>query len=201
MREIVKITSVLFIICLLASGLLAFANELTSGPIAASREKTELEALTKVMKDVESTKLSEDEYNEAIKDFGDSTLGSVDAIYVSKKGEEVVGYIYKCTVGGFGGDVVLLAGINMDSTLSGAKVITHSETAGLGATAANEGEGAWINQYEGKSIATDMEVIKSGTATDSQVNSITGSTITSVAVTGGVNLARAVFLQMTGGAN
>ncbi len=45
----------------------------------------------------------------------------------------MIGYVFKCEVSGFGGALQVMVGINIDGTISGAKVTNHSETVGLGA--------------------------------------------------------------------
>jgi electron transport complex protein RnfG len=57
----------------------------------------------------------------------------------------------------------------------------------------------WIDQYQGKSISSELTVIKLGTPNDSQIQAITGATITSRAVTKAVNMARSAFLELQGG--
>ena len=56
----------------------------------------------------------------------------------------------------------------------------------MGAKAKEE---SFYGQYAGKSAGSPLEVIKSGTAGDHQIQAIAGATITSKGVTNGVNTA------------
>ncbi|MGI6182267.1 MAG: FMN-binding protein, partial [Agathobaculum sp.] len=74
-------------------------------------------------------------------------------------------------------------GVNTDGTIAGAKVTGHAETPGLGAKA--QADPNWITQFAGQSADGSLAVTKDG----GTINAITGATITSRAVTLGVNTA------------
>ena len=86
-----------------------------------------------------------------------------------------------------------MVGISMEGKLTGMKVVSHSETPGLGANATNE---SFQNQFKDKPTEEALTVIKVGSAGDSEVQAITGSTITTQAVTDGVNFAVEIFKEM-----
>ena len=65
-----------------------------------------------------------------------------------------------------------------------------SETAGLGAKAKDE---AFNGQYDGKKTDKPLEVAKGSASGDNQILAISGATISSTAVTNGVNAAIDVF--------
>lgn len=78
---------------------------------------------------------------------------------------------------GYGGDVGLMVGINVDNDkLVGVGVTTHSETPGMGAKAKDDP--SFVAQFKGISINDPIKVTKDG----GQVNAISGATITSRAV-------------------
>ena len=83
----------------------------------------------------------------------------------------------------FGGALRLIVGTNADGTVAGAQVTAHGETPGLGAKAQSDAN--WIGQYAGQPADGSLAVTKDG----GTINSITGATITSRAVTLGVNTA------------
>ena len=76
-------------------------------------------------------------------------------------------------------------GINADGTVAGAKVTSHAETPGLGAK--SQADPNWITQFAGQTADGQLKVAKDG----GTINAITGATITSRAVTDGVNTAAA----------
>lgn len=187
---------VLLVICLAATAALAFSNELTKDAIAQQNAKTEAEALRAVMSDVDTTALTADEVasvTDALT-FEDQT---VEAIYKAEKSGEFVGYIFKTTAKGYGGAIIVITGIDAEGNITGTKVISHSETAGLGAKAAVSGEGSWISQYVGKT-AGNLTVVKTGNAGASEIDAITSATKTSRAVTRAVNIAGQAF-EVLGG--
>ncbi len=115
---------------------------------------------------------------EALESFNDET-GTVQKVYASD-----VGYAIQVAPSGFSGEVVMMVGI-VDGKVSGISIIKHAETAGLGAVAAaktSAGE-AFRDQFVG--LEGQLAVSKDG----GTIDSITSATITSRAVTAGVNAA------------
>ncbi len=115
---------------------------------------------------------------EALESFTDDT-GLVRKVYASESG-----YAIEVAPSGFAGDVVMMVGV-IDGKVSGISVIKHAETAGLGAVAAaktSAGE-SFRDQFIG--LSGQLAVSKDGGVVDS----ITSATITSRAVTNGINAA------------
>lgn len=88
-------------------------------------------------------------------------------------------------VPGFDGEITMMVGIDADGKVLGISIISHTETAGLGAVAAadNAKGQAFRDQFIG--MSGSLAVTKDG----GEVDAITGATITSRAVTRGVNQA------------
>lgn len=76
----------------------------------------------------------------------------------------------------------MMVGIDTELNVTGVKIINMSETPGLGAKAS---EDSWLSQFKGKNDI--ISVVKTGNAKDNEINAISGATITSKAVTQGVN--------------
>lgn len=111
--------------------------------------------------------------------FIDET-GMVKAVYASD-----MGYAVLVESNGFGGTISMMVGVDKAGTVLGVSIISHSETASLGAVAAektSKGE-AFRGQYIGQTGTLAV------TADGGSIDSITGATITSRAVTRGVNAA------------
>ena len=85
----------------------------------------------------------------------------------------------------YGGVVKLSVGLKDDGTITGIEFLEISDTPGLGLKAK---EPAFKDQYVGKN-APELSVTKSGSADDTQINAISGATITSNATTNAVNAA------------
>lgn len=99
--------------------------------------------------------------------------------YEAKKGSEILGYALRNSVQGYGGPIELTVGVNTDKTLRGLRVggANFNETEGLGAKAKAP---AFTDQFQGK---------KTPVALGDGIDSIAGATVTSRAITDGVNAA------------
>jgi len=75
-----------------------------------------------------------------------------------------------------------MVGFDMNKTVTGVSVLSHSETPGLGANAANSG---FLGQFIGTADAGNLAVAKDG----GSVDAVTAATISSRAVTNAVNSA------------
>ena len=119
--------------------------------------------------------------------FTDNT-GWVSTVYKSD-----IGYAVEVTPStGFDGDIAMMVGIDPQSNVLGISIISHTETAGLGAVAAastSAGE-AFRGQFVGASGSAS--VTKDG----GEIDAITGATITSRAVCDGVNAALECIANM-----
>ena len=100
-------------------------------------------------------------------------------IYTVTLNGEIIGYCLESTSAGFGGDMKLMVGYDANATLLGVRVISHSETPGLGARVCDNEEGA-LSRYAGKS--GDL-------VWGQDIDGISGATISSKAVLAGVNQA------------
>jgi Na+-translocating ferredoxin:NAD+ oxidoreductase subunit G len=78
---------------------------------------------------------------------------------------------------GYGGPVGLIVAIDIDTEqIIGARVTTHTETAGLGSRAKDDP--SFTAQFKGKSVNNNLKV----TADGGDINALSGATITSRAV-------------------
>lgn len=173
MREIVKLGLILFVITAVAGGLLGFANEITKEPIAKQVQQSKEEAMKQTLPQADKFEFIEVDLPE------DSIILEVNAGY---KGDTLEGFAVKVAPKGYGGAIEMMVGVSKDGVLQGVKVVSHSETPGLGANAQNA---AFTSQYEGKS--GELKVVKTTPGADDEIQAITGATITSKAVTSGVN--------------
>ena len=104
---------------------------------------------------------------------------------VSKVYASEAGYAVEVTPGGFDNTITMMVGIDKAGKVQGISIISHTETAGLGAVAAAgtpAGE-AFRDQFVGASGSVAV------TKDAGQIDAITGATITSRAVCDGVNAA------------
>jgi electron transport complex protein RnfG len=106
------------------------------------------------------------------------------------------GVIYLAQTKGYSGDITILAGFDLASgKITAVKVLSQTETPGLGSKAKDP---AFQNRYKGKGSAVALEISKTAPIKDNQIQAMTASTITSKAVTKGVNAAREHFVATFG---
>lgn len=156
------------IISIVVGAVLGVVNELTEGPIAQQAVAAANAARQACFAEADSF--------EAIELSADS---GVDSCYAAMKDGELAGYVAQVTVTGFGGPIEIHVGMNLEQTITGISVggSDFSETPGLGAKAKDPD---FTVQFAGLTIPTQL---------GSGVEAITGATITSGAVSSGVNKA------------
>ena len=171
LRLTLRLGSTLLAIALIVGLLLAIVNGFTAQRIALENERAVAEGMAAVLPAADSF--------EPVDYSGD---GVVTGISRGTAGGAPVGYAVTASPSGFGGPISLIVGVLTDGTVSGVAIVSLSETPGLGARAQ---EPAFLTQFVGKS--GELAVTKTGEA--DKVNAISGATITSSAVTSGVNAA------------
>lgn len=108
---------------------------------------------------------------------------------------ELLGYVVQSTsTQGYGGNIVLYVGIQLDGTVNDISILEISETPGLGMKA---GE-VLFPQFHEKNVST-FTYTKSGSTSDSEINAISGATVTTKAVTNAVNGSLLVFGEFVQG--
>ena len=88
-------------------------------------------------------------------------------------------------------------GILSDGTVKGIEILTISETAGLGMKAT---EPEFKEQFQEKQVEK-FAYTKSGEEGDDKIDALSGATITTNAVTNGVNSALVYFQNVLGGSS
>lgn len=182
MKEIMRLGAILLLICFVAASLLAMTNDVTFPKIMEQRQLANEKARKEVLPDAESFEEITGEQLTAIQAENDK----VDELFVGKKDDAIVGYVVKTLPKGFGGTIKIFTGITADGTISGVRMGTgHQETPGLGAKAELP---KFYEMYNGMATGSPIGVSKT-TQTETEIQAISGATITSQAVTDGVNFA------------
>lgn len=184
MNSAVKVGGTLLVISAVASFLLAGTNQITAPVIEERNIQANNELRQSVLPD--ATEFKQIDASE----FDGKGNGLVVEAYEGLNGSENVGYTFKAIPSGYGGAIEVIIGISTDGTITGVDIGTMSETAGLGAKAKDE---AFNGQYDGKKTDKPLEVAKGSASGDNQILAISGATISSTAVTNGVNAAIDVF--------
>ena len=167
---VLRLALTLFLIAAVVAGALSLVNSVTKPVIdKLNAEKTQ-QAIEAVLPGG---------FDEMITDYADAS-GIVSKVY---KGAN--GYALEVLPGGFDNTITMMVGIDNEGNVLGISIVSHTETAGLGAVAAantSAGE-AFRGQFVGTSGS--VAVTKDG----GELDAITGATITSRAICAGVNAA------------
>ena len=167
---VARLALTLFVIAAVVALALAGVNAITAPVIEELNAAATQEAIMAVLPGGFDTELT---------DFNDAT-GIVSKVYQGANG-----YAVEVGPGGFDNTITMMVGIDNEGKVLGISVVSHTETAGLGAVAADgTPKGiAFRDQFVGQSGA--VSVTKDGGTMDA----ITGATITSRAICVGVNAA------------
>lgn len=193
-NTIIKDTIILTLITLIAGGILGLVYEITKDPIAKQQELAKQEAYKAVFEDADTFEVcveAEDADLAAYLAGEGFEAQTVNEIMEAKDASgETLGYAINLTTSeGYGGDITFSMGVQADGTLNGISILTISETAGLGMNATKD---EFKGQFKEKQ-ADVFEVTKTGASKENEINAISGATITSNAVTQGVNCGLSAF--------
>lgn len=179
LKEYLVPTVTLFVICLVATALLGLTNQVTAPIIEQLAIETEIKSRQVVFAEAKS--FGEAEF---LAD-GTSVVAALD------ESNNTIGYVVVNTAKGYGGDISVMTGVDTEGGVTGVNILSHSETAGLGAKAAEQNfRDRFIGLIGGITVSKDK-------AGENSIDAITGATITSRAVTEAVNAA----IEAAGGAD
>lgn len=178
---IIKTSLILFLITSIAALLLAFVNDKTAPIIAQNEAADRQNALKNVIaaESFENIDITSD--FEAVAEKYGCTLNGV---YAAKDADGTqIGVCSILTGSGYDSGLQIAVGADAQAKASGIEIITSNETPGLGQNASKP---VFKDQFIGKS--TGIGVVKSG-ANDTQINAMSGATLTSEGITRLVNAA------------
>lgn len=184
MNEMVKMVVVLTVLSSVAGGVLAVVNKGTASQIEAQQ--------LKFVKGPAINAILAGSSNDPIQDRFKIKDGDVErSVFVGKFDGKANTIAFEEFGKGFGGDVGVMVGVNMDTNkLVGAAVTVHSETPGLGAK--SKDDPGLVSQFKGLPVTDSVSVTKDG----GQINAISGATITSRAVCVAVDKAMKSYQKM-----
>lgn len=157
MKEHIKTSLLLAIVCIISAGSLGYFYKLTTPIIEQRRIADQLSLQKEVLP--QATDFKETKLEDKI-------------IYLGISNGKIVGGVIKIDVKGYGGTIELMVGMDSTGKVTGVRVLSHSETPGLGEKAAKR---EYLSKFTGKS--------------NSDINSvslITGATISSRGIREGI---------------
>lgn len=143
---------------------------------------------------IENQKAAADEARVLVLPEGDSFTQYdgklVDGVIDCYMADNGAGMTVTAGAGGYGGTVEVMIGIDPNGAITGVTVTNHSETPGLGTKAMTE---EYLSQYNGVSEVAGDDIRK-----DSNIDAISGATLTSDAVYVAVGAALDQFKECGG---
>ena len=201
-NKIIKDALALTLITLVAGVTLGGVYEITKDPIAKQEAQAKAEAYEQVFTDAAAFEAVEmdDTLTKTIRDQLDQEGYKAQSIEEVMRAEdqsgETLGYAFTVTTSeGYGGDIQFAMGVQDDGTLNGISILSISETAGLGMRATTDD---FKNQFRDKNVEK-FTYTKTGATSDDEIDALSGATITTNAMTNGVNAGLAAFRYEKGG--
>lgn len=203
LKTMLKEAGILFAITLIAGLLLGVVYELTKEPIRIQQEKAIQEACEAAFPVSEDDKPGMEGFPRFLfRPFSDYTLDEAFLSELAADGVEIgtiytvidnidslmgvsayCGYVVEVTSkDGYGGDIVLYMGVDLEGTVRGVSILELSETPGLGMEAPK----VLVPQFAGRNVESFVYT-KTGAQADNEVDAITSATITTSAVVNAVN--------------
>ncbi len=181
---VLREAGILFAITLAAGLLLGFVYELTREPIARQEQKAVREACRAVFQDAASFEALEYVPSEELQEqLAAEGVIPGSAYRAFSADGSLLGYVIESiSKRGYGGRLVLYAGVALDGTLQGVSILDISETPGLGMRA----EEVLVPQFQGKNVDSFVYT-NTGSTADNEIDAITGATVTTRAFTNAVN--------------
>lgn len=210
MRELFKPALSLMILCLAVGLSLSFTNSITKDKIALRNEeassterfsaipeaddfkemknwKTKLDNALSKIEGTKGNKGNKNNTNNKDSEYSQIDFSIVDSVYTAYKNNKLSGYVVKTVPKGYAGIVPVTVGINIDQITTGIVVGENKETPGLGSKAADI---SFSRQFTGSNLKQGLTtVVKVKSGNKAEIQAISGATITSKAVSRGVNTA------------
>lgn len=173
----VRIIGTLFVITTVVALLLALVNQLTKPTIDRRAAEKKAAAMEQVMPDAQFSPVAE---------LPQGVEGILE-MQEARSGQDVKGYCVQVETNGFGGAMELMVGVDQNGVVTGVTILSHAETLNT------DKHGELTERYIGS--ADEVAIAKDGGA----IEAISGATVTSRAVTRGVNSALAAVRACTQG--
>ena len=166
LRLIITLTA----ICVAIAVLLAAVNAVTRDKIAENVMKSKAEAVLEIFDKGTDCELYK-------------TLEDGSEVYLVYRDGDIIGYCAFVSSVGFGGNIDMMVGINGDYETEGVKIVSMSETPGVGTKTDTPD---FLDRFIGMSHSDPT----------GSVDALSGATISSTAVKAGVNAAHAIELDL-----
>jgi len=165
MKSLIKITTVLTLVCIICAFSLSFVHCTAKEKIAANAKKAVNDAIAVLAPQVE--KIEQLPLEDEI-------------VYKLSSADDFIGYAFIAQGQGYQGKIKILSIIGPKlQKLLGIEIVESVETPGLGAKI---NEAPFKGQFKDISVKTNIECLKTAPQADGQIQAITGATVSSRAV-------------------
>lgn len=185
-KSILRLAGILFIITAVVAGALGYVNNITKDKIEAIQAEKVQNAMKEIVPDAEGFV--------EVTDFVSADKNVV-KVYEIRTGGAFGGLCVQVAPNGFGGAINMIVGVDAEGMVLGVRITSMTETAGLGSKT-NDAE--WLAQYTG--LSGTINLVKNSKTAETDVVAISGATISSRAVTSGVQSALDFAATYQGGA-
>lgn len=199
--SILKDTISITAITLVAGLALGIVQDITADPIAQQKLKAKQEAYKTVFPEADTFAEivlgdQADELDGVLEENGCGAQNIDEIMSAMDETGKELGYAFTVTTSeGYGGDIQFAMGVQNDGTLNGISILSISETAGLGMKADTD---AFKDQFKDKKVEK-FQYTKNGAVSENEIDALSGATITTNAMTNGVNAGLSAFRYMEGG--
>lgn len=193
-RNALRTGMILFAFTIVATTLLVFTFNLTQPTIERSQQAEKLSLLSQVL----PSRLYDNDLIASQKIIPpDEHLGShhPTAMWIARRSSTVTAVVLEAIApDGYGGDIQLVIGIDVNGGITGVRVTSHHETPGLGDYIDHK-KSEWIEQLVGKSLTAPETKFWKVTKDGGKFDARAGATITPRAVVKAVKNALDYFAQ------
>ena len=175
MREIGRLVAVLFLICSISAGLLAYVRDALASRI---EQQSDFYVRGPALERLFQRPAGELLANKINVELGGETY----PVFYTREGDEVTGLAVEAPGhGGYSGDIVIMIGLDRKSReMVGVEIVAHGETPGVGAQVEKP---EFRRQWQGLPLTEDASLRGQG----GTIDAITGATFSSTAMVDGTN--------------
>ena len=190
-KYIISLTFRLCVTCVIVAALLGLVNKITEPTITELKWQNTVAAMEAVVSDPEAVEFSDAmELTQDLTDAASAAGARLTEAYPISESGESAGYALTVVASGSQGTIEMMIGVDESDIITGVSIVDNSETPGIGSKVmGNEltanGVGV-LDQFTGLGVSDTPLTV--GT----NIDAISGATVSSRGVTAGVNAALAV---------
>ncbi|MDD6429309.1 FMN-binding protein [Candidatus Weimeria sp. HCP3S3_B5] len=194
LRDAMRLT----VITLVSGLLLGLVYQITLSPRNAAAEKATNDAYKAVFTKAASFKdysdFDPDKADALIKKAGYNNISITACVEACDNSGKTLGYVITVVTKSYGGNATFSMGVTNEGVMNGYQITSISDTPGLGMKST---EPKFKDQFKG--ISAGRYTVTKDTPKDNEIQAISGATITSRAITNGVDAGFEYYKSIAGG--